>query len=238
MNGGGSKSNAVLDYDGSGAAKDPLPRPRKPPLGAPRPRSLFGMNPPPPRPRWNPGMKPPLPLGWYPLELLTGAPLACDDAAGAPAPAADEGSAALAAFCAACGPPRPLAWPPRPRLGFAIIWIGPAPPCWLVKRNVSFHFHFLSIFLFLVRNNKQVTTYCCVAGAGRKPAAAACPGDGLIAGWGPKRGLKGTWFLTGGGALGLVEVTNWGLVKLRHVLNSTVEPRYCEQLIDRGNDNQ
>jgi len=67
--------------------------------------------------------------------------------------------------------------------------------------------------------------------AGRKPDAACCPGAGLMAGCGPKRGLKGMLFLTGGGAFGFVDVTNWGFVRLRHVLNSTVEPRYCEHLI-------
>lgn len=33
------------------------------------------------------------------------------------------------------------------------------------------------------------------------------------------------------GALGLVDVTNWGFVKLRQVLNSTVDPRYWEHLL-------
>jgi len=45
-------------------------------------------------------------------------------------------------------------------------------------------------------------------GAGRNPAADCWPGPGFIAGWGPNRGLKGTSFRTGGGALGFVEETN------------------------------
>lgn len=34
----------------------------------------------------------------------------------------------------------------------------------------------------------------------------------------------------GGGALGFVEVMNWGFDKFRHELNSTVMPRYDEHL--------
>ena len=33
------------------------------------------------------------------------------------------------------------------------------------------------------------------------------------------------------GAFGFVDAMNWGLVKFRHDVNSTVEPRYCEHLM-------
>lgn len=66
-------------------------------------------------------------------------------------------------------------------------------------------------------------------GAGRKPEAGCCPGLGWMAGVGPIRGLKGG-LAGGGGALGLTEVMNWAFVRFRHVLNSTVDPRYWEHL--------
>jgi len=66
-------------------------------------------------------------------------------------------------------------------------------------------------------------------GAGRNPDAAACPGAGRTVGCGPNLGLK-AGFCGGGGALGLVDVTNCGFVKFKQVLNSTVKPRYWEHL--------
>jgi hypothetical protein len=66
--------------------------------------------------------------------------------------------------------------------------------------------------------------------AGRNPDAAGCPGAGRTAGNGPNRGLKGGFVGFTDGALGLVEVTNCGVVKFKHVLNSTVEPLYCKDL--------
>jgi hypothetical protein len=74
-----------------------------------------------------------------------------------------------------------------------------------------------------------------LVGAGRNPDAGVCPGGGRIEGKGPIRGLNGG-FGAGGGAFGLVEVTNCGFVRFKQVLNSTVEPRYREQLSVRRSD--
>jgi hypothetical protein len=63
-------------------------------------------------------------------------------------------------------------------------------------------------------------------GAGLNPDAASLPGGGRMAGYGPKRGLKGTSLRTGGGAFGFVDVTNCGFVRFKQLLNSTVDPRY------------
>ncbi len=55
---------------------------------------------------------------------------------------------------------------------------------------------------------KNIFDIYLVFGAGRKPAAASCPGGGRMVGWGPKRGLNGMLFRVGRGALGFVGVTN------------------------------
>lgn len=67
-------------------------------------------------------------------------------------------------------------------------------------------------------------------GPGRNPAAAGSPGAGWIAGYGPARGLKGTFRRGGGADFGCVEAMNWGLLRFRHELNCTVDPRYGEHL--------
>ena len=71
-------------------------------------------------------------------------------------------------------------------------------------------------------------TYVC--GAARKPEAACWPAAGWIAGRGPKRGLNGEPGFCCVGFCGFVDATNCGVVRFRHDVNSTVEPRYCEQL--------
>lgn len=43
------------------------------------------------------------------------------------------------------------------------------------------------------------------------------------------RGLNGCDGLCTVGEFGLVDAMNWGLVKFRHDVNSTVDPRYCAQ---------
>ena len=58
-------------------------------------------------------------------------------------------------------------------------------------------------------------------GAGRNPAAAGWPGGGRIAGYGPGRGLKGTFGRGGGADVGCVEAMNCGLLKFKHELNCT-----------------
>lgn len=51
-----------------------------------------------------------------------------------------------------------------------------------------------------------------------------------MAGYGPDRGWNGAEGATGGGAFGLTEVMNCGVVKFKHDWKSTVDPRYCEHL--------
>lgn len=104
--------------------------------------------------------------------------------------------------------------PDRPDLGLPLCGQGSFD--WMMQRSDK-------------KSKDDGRTNLAVAGAGRKPDAAAWPEAGLTDGWGPNRGLK-AGLGAGGGALGFVDVTNWGLVKFKHALNSTVDPRYWEHL--------
>lgn len=66
--------------------------------------------------------------------------------------------------------------------------------------------------------------------AGRNPAAACCPGAGWIAGCGPNRGLNAGFVFGCVGTFGFVDAIYCGSVRLRHELNSTVDPRYVAHL--------